>query len=32
MFDNFPKKRIELSDEYTSIYKEHYKNNREGCI
>jgi len=27
---NFPKKRIKLSDRYLKIYKQHYKDNREG--
>ena len=29
MFENYPKRRIELPEEYRLIYKEHYKNNRE---
>jgi len=30
MFQNFPKKRIELPCEYQKIYTEHYLNNRKG--
>jgi hypothetical protein len=30
MFTNFPKKRIELPEEFRKIYSEHYKDNREG--
>lgn len=30
MFENYPKKRIELSEDYLKIYKEHYKTNRDG--
>lgn len=30
VFDNFPKRRIALSEKYQQIYTEHYKNNREG--
>ena len=30
MFDNFPKKRIELPDRYKAIYSDYYKKNREG--
>lgn len=30
MFEEFPKKRIELSDEYKKIYEIHYKRNRGG--
>lgn len=30
MFENYPKKRIELSQDFKEIYSEHYKNNREG--
>lgn len=30
MFENYPKKRIELPLEFQKIYSEHYKNNREG--
>jgi len=29
MFENYPKQRIELPEEYKLIYKEHYKKNRE---
>jgi hypothetical protein len=30
MFEEYPKKRINLPDTYRKIYLEHYKNNREG--
>lgn len=30
MFEDFPKKRIELPQRFKEIYAEHYKNNREG--
>ena len=30
MFDNYPKKRIPLSERMQAIYAEHYKSNREG--
>ena len=30
MFENFPKKRIELPEAYIRIYEEHYLNNRYG--
>lgn len=30
MFENYPKKRIELPEEFRAIYSEHYKKNREG--
>lgn len=30
VFENYPKKRIELSGRYKKIYLEHYKKNREG--
>lgn len=30
MFENYPKKRIELSEDYLKIYKDHYKSNRNG--
>ncbi len=30
LFDNFPKKRIELPKKYQDIYTEYYKKNREG--
>ncbi len=30
MFENYPKKRIELPEEFINIYNEHYKKNRAG--
>ncbi len=30
MFNDYPKKRIELPEKFKEIYKEHYKINREG--
>lgn len=30
MFDNYPKKRTALPENFQRIYNEHYKNNREG--
>lgn len=30
MFNNYPKKRIELPEKLETIYKQHYKSNREG--
>ena len=30
MFENYPKRRIELPKEYQEIYSKHYKKNREG--
>jgi SAM-dependent methyltransferase len=31
MFENYPKKRIELPEAFQKIYSEHYKNNRGGA-
>ena len=31
MFENYPKKRIELPDKIRDIYDSHYKSNREGA-
>ena len=31
MFENYPKKRIELPDAFQKIYANHYKKNREGA-
>lgn len=31
MFENYPKKRIELPEAFQKIYADHYKNNREGA-
>ncbi|HDR68191.1 MAG TPA: class I SAM-dependent methyltransferase [Bacteroidaceae bacterium] len=30
MFENYPKRRPDLPEEFQNIYSEHYKNNREG--
>lgn len=30
MFENFPKKRIDLPKRYLELYQKHYKDNREG--
>lgn len=30
MFENYPKKRLQLPENYKAIYKEHYKSNRDG--